>query len=89
MNGNCYRSAARAIQWVSHSLFVRQYFTPSSANESFHREYCISWLDNPRSIGWESYNRRHIRETSDKAIRQVQAGLKRRENTKEDGDESR
>ncbi len=35
------------------------------------------------------YNRRHIRELSDKAIRQIQAGLACRESSKEDPDESR
>ncbi|HFF6157966.1 TPA: tyrosine-type recombinase/integrase [Stenotrophomonas maltophilia] len=34
-----------------------------------------------------TYNRRHIREASDKAARQVQAGSKRSEISKEDGDE--
>ena len=34
-----------------------------------------------------AYNRRHLREASDRAIRQVQAGLKRSEDAKEDGDE--
>ncbi|WP_244754184.1 site-specific integrase [Rhodanobacter sp. B2A1Ga4] len=36
-----------------------------------------------------TYNRRHIRETSDRAVRQVQAGLKRRDISKENSDESR
>lgn len=36
-----------------------------------------------------TYNRRHIRETSDRAARQVQAGLKRCDTTKEESDESR
>ncbi len=35
-----------------------------------------------------AYNRRHIRETSDDAIRQVQAGLMRSHQTREDEDES-
>lgn len=35
------------------------------------------------------YNRRHIREASDKAARMVQAGLRRSKDVKEDGDESR
>lgn len=35
------------------------------------------------------YNQRHIRETSDKAARQVQAGLRRGKDAKEDGDGSR
>lgn len=35
-----------------------------------------------------AYNRRHIRETSDDAIRQVQTGLMRSHQTKEDEDES-
>jgi len=35
------------------------------------------------------YNRRHIREASDKAARMVQAGLKRDKDLKEDDDESR
>lgn len=35
------------------------------------------------------YNRRHIRETSDRAVRLVQAGLKRCDTTKEGDDESR
>jgi integrase len=34
-----------------------------------------------------AYNRRHIREASDKAARQVQAGLKRIKDSKEDSDE--
>lgn len=35
-----------------------------------------------------TYNRRHIREASDKAARQVQSGLKRKENQQEGRDES-
>lgn len=35
------------------------------------------------------YNRRHVREASDKAVRLVQAGLKRGKDVKEGGDESR
>lgn len=34
------------------------------------------------------YNRRHIREASDRAVRQVQAGLKRKESEEENGDAS-
>lgn len=36
-----------------------------------------------------AYNRRHIREASDRASRQVQTGLKRSEDATEDGDEPR
>ncbi|MEA9580420.1 site-specific integrase [Xanthomonas nasturtii] len=36
-----------------------------------------------------AYNRRHIREDSDRVGRQLQAGLNRSEDAKEDGDESR
>lgn len=36
-----------------------------------------------------AYNLRHLREASDKAIRQVQAGLHRSEDGKDDGDEQR
>lgn len=49
-----------------------------------------AFLNGHRSkVSGASYNRRHIRETSDKAARQMQAGLKRTENAKADRDEPR
>lgn len=50
-----------------------------------------AFLNGHRSrVSGAAYNRRHIREASDKAARQVQAGHpKRSENAKEDGDDPR
>ncbi|WP_234500159.1 site-specific integrase [Stenotrophomonas maltophilia] len=74
-----------------HNAKVRSKDDTESVLISEARELDVrAFLNGHRSrASGATYNRRHIREASDKAVRQVQTGLKRRENAKENDDDPR